>query len=143
MALRIFRKHRSMPGTTGALANIGQAHTRLGRRRRSLRVNRKTLKLAARYGFISEQARVHADAALLHAKRGKLKDALKSAEMALKLYRQVDNPLGVAMQLADIASLSASQRKTEEARRKLGAPRQTRKQPAQPLPPPATLLKKG
>jgi len=122
-ALRIFRRHRSLPGTINALANIGHAHARLGRRQRSLRADRKALKLAARYGYVVDQAKIHADTGLAYAKKGKLEDALKSAEKAMELYKQIDNPLGVARQLADIAVIYASQKKTKEALRKLGEAR--------------------
>ena len=123
-ALKIFRRHRRLPGTTGALANIGQAHARLGRRWRSLRVNRKALKLATLYGSVLDQAKIHAGLGLVaHAKRGGLEDALKSAEKALELYERIDNPLGVARQLADIAVIYASQKKTKEALKKLAEAR--------------------
>jgi tetratricopeptide (TPR) repeat protein len=113
-----------LPGTTGALANIGQVHARLGRRWRSLRVYRKALKLAVQYGSVIDQARIHAGTGLAHAKRGKLEDALKSAEEALKLYEQVDSPLGMARQLADIAVICAFQKKTKEALAKHGEARE-------------------
>ena len=122
-ALKIFRRQRSLPGTTGALVNIGKTHAGLGRRWRSLIVNRKAFKLAARYGSLCDQAKIHADTGLARAKRDRLEDALKSAEKALELYEQIDNPLGAGRQLADIAVIYASQKKTEEALRKLAEAR--------------------
>jgi tetratricopeptide (TPR) repeat protein len=122
-ALKIYRRHRSLPGMTGELANIGQAHAILGRRLRLLRVNRKALKLAARYGSVVDQAKIHASTGLAYTKRGRLEDALKWAKKALALYEQLDNPLGVARQLADIAVIYASQKKTKEALKKLGEAR--------------------
>jgi tetratricopeptide (TPR) repeat protein len=68
---------------------------------------------------VIDQAAIHADMGMALAQKGQMEDALKSAEKGLDLWKQIDHPLGVGRQLADIAVIYALQKKTDVALRKL------------------------